>query len=63
MSKKTNYILWFIAGGLYLLGAILPLAPSYRDIGQRSVCLILGAFFIAVGMNYKRDTKNLSPEY
>jgi hypothetical protein len=54
MSEKTNYKLWFVIGGLYLLGAVYPLAVRDRNFEHRKVLVIMGFVWIGVGMSYKK---------
>jgi len=54
MSKKTYYKLWFAIGALYLLGAIYPLNVAQRTAGHRNFSIVMGVFFLSIGMAYKK---------
>jgi hypothetical protein len=54
MSKKTYYKLWFAIGALYLLGAIYPLNVAQRTAGHRGFSIVMGVFFLSIGMTYKK---------
>jgi hypothetical protein len=54
VSKKTYYKLWFAIGAVYLFGAVYPLNVAQRNIGHRSFCMMMGAFWIMFGMTLKK---------
>jgi hypothetical protein len=54
MSNKTIYKLWFAIGAVYLLGAIYPLNVAQRSTEHRSFSIVMGVFWIIIGMSYKK---------